>query len=90
MRDVYPLMTLIIPIIAVAGGMTLAVVRIFTQARLEELAPRSGSRPSNGASIRRSFPQSPPWITTAWEALEFAARTDSSSAGSSCSPSVSG
>jgi len=38
MRDVYPLMTLIIPIIAVAGGMTLAIVRIFTQARLEELA----------------------------------------------------
>ena len=38
MRDVYPLMSLIIPIIAIAGGITLAIVRIFTQARLEELA----------------------------------------------------
>ena len=38
MHDAYPLMSLIIPIIAVAGGITMAIVRIFTQARLEELA----------------------------------------------------
>jgi hypothetical protein len=31
-------MSLIIPIIAIAGGITMAIVRIFTQARLEELA----------------------------------------------------
>ena len=38
MRDAFPLLSLIVPVIAIVGGITLAIVRILTQARLEELA----------------------------------------------------
>lgn len=38
MRDALPLFTLIVPVVAIVGGITMAIVRILTQARLEELA----------------------------------------------------
>ena len=38
MRDALPLFSLIVPIVAIVGGITMAIVRILTQARLEELA----------------------------------------------------
>lgn len=40
MEDVAKIFAIFIPIIAVVGGITLAIVRVFTQARLEELARR--------------------------------------------------
>lgn len=38
MEDIGKVFAILIPIIAVIGGITMAIVRIFTQARLEELA----------------------------------------------------
>ena len=38
MSDVTPAISLLIPVIAVGGAMVMGIVRIFTQARLEELA----------------------------------------------------
>ena len=40
MEDVVKIFTVFIPIIAIVGGILLAIVRVFTQARLEELARR--------------------------------------------------
>jgi hypothetical protein len=40
MEEVAKIFAIFIPIIAVVGGITLAIVRVFTQARLEELARR--------------------------------------------------
>lgn len=40
MEDVVKIFAIFIPIIMVVGGITLAIVRVFTQARLEELARR--------------------------------------------------
>ena len=38
MHDVLPVVSLIVPVVAIVGGITMAIVRILTQARLEELA----------------------------------------------------
>lgn len=40
MEEVAKIFAIFIPIIAIVGGITLAIVRVFTQARLEELARR--------------------------------------------------
>ena len=40
MNDVATIFAIFIPLILVVGAMTLAIVRVFTQARLEELARR--------------------------------------------------
>ena len=40
MEDIFRLFTLAIPILAIVGGISVAIVRILTQARLEELARR--------------------------------------------------
>jgi hypothetical protein len=40
MEDIAKIFAIFIPIIALVGGITLAIVRVFTQARLEELARR--------------------------------------------------
>lgn len=40
MDHVFPLFTLAIPIIAIVGGISVAIVRLITQGRLEELARR--------------------------------------------------
>lgn len=39
-RVVFPLFTMIIPVVAIIGGISVAIVRILTQGRLEELARR--------------------------------------------------
>lgn len=40
MNEVFQLFTLAIPIVAIVGGITVAIVRLVTQGRLEELARR--------------------------------------------------
>jgi hypothetical protein len=40
MEDIVRIIAIFIPIITIVGGITLAIVRVFTQARLEELARR--------------------------------------------------
>jgi hypothetical protein len=40
MEDFFKLFTMAIPILAIVGGISVAIVRILTQARLEELARR--------------------------------------------------
>ncbi|HET9251501.1 MAG TPA: hypothetical protein VFP58_05230 [Candidatus Eisenbacteria bacterium] len=40
MEDIGKIMAIFIPILVVVGGITLAIVRVITQARLEELARR--------------------------------------------------
>ena len=40
MEDIGKIFAILIPVIVVIGGITLAIVRVFTQARLEELARR--------------------------------------------------
>lgn len=40
MDHVFPLFTLAIPIVAIVGGISVAIVRLITQGRLEELARR--------------------------------------------------
>lgn len=39
-RVVFPFFTLIIPVVAIIGGISVAIVRIITQGRMEELARR--------------------------------------------------
>jgi hypothetical protein len=38
MHDLYPIFSMIIPVVAIVGGITLAIVRVIAQARIEELA----------------------------------------------------
>ena len=61
MKDVFPIISLLVPIIAIVGGITMAIVRILSQARLEELA-----RKERIAAIERGVdPEKLPHITSA-------------------------